>query len=52
MRLAEEPLAQALLDDASTFDGLGPVLERLENARALGYSVTLLDQAVERGFRR
>ncbi len=49
-RLAEEPLAQALLDDASTFDGLGPVLERLENARALGYSVTLLDRAVERGL--
>lgn len=49
-RLAEEPLAQALLDDASTFDGLGPVLERLENSRALGYSVTLLDRAVERGL--
>ncbi len=49
-RLAEEPLAQALLDDATTFDGLGPVLERLENARALGYSVTLLDRAVERGL--
>ena len=39
-----------MLDDASTFDGLGPVLERLENARALGYSVTLLDRAVERGL--
>jgi hypothetical protein len=49
-RLAEEPLAQALLDDADTFDGLGPVLERLEHARALGYSVTLLDRAVERGL--
>jgi hypothetical protein len=49
-RLAEEPLAQALLDDAQTFDGLGPVLERLEHARALGYSVTLLDRAVERGL--
>ncbi|MCP2504435.1 MAG: hypothetical protein NLN65_03985, partial [Candidatus Poseidoniaceae archaeon] len=49
-RLAEEPLAQALLDDASTFEGLGPVLERLENARVLGYSVTLLDRAVERGL--
>ena len=49
-RLAEEPLAQALLDDAATFDGLGPVLERLEHARALGYSVTLLDRAVERGL--
>ena len=49
-RLAEEPLAQALLDDTSTFEGLGPVLERLENSRALGYSVTLLDRAVERGL--
>jgi predicted regulator of Ras-like GTPase activity (Roadblock/LC7/MglB family) len=49
-RLAEEPLAQALLDDTTTFEGLGPVLERLESARALGYSVTLLDRAVERGL--
>ena len=39
-----------MLDDAATFDGLGPVLERLEHARALGYSVTLLDRAVERGL--
>jgi hypothetical protein len=49
-RLAEEPLAQALLDDASTFEGLAPVLERLERARSLGYSVTLLDRAVERAL--
>ena len=49
-RLAEEPLAQALLDDASTFDGLAPVLEKLERARSLGYSVTLLDRAVERSL--
>ncbi len=49
-RLAEEPLAQALLDDASTFDGLAPVLERLERSRSLGYSVTLLDRAVERSL--
>ena len=49
-RLAEEPLAQALLDDASTFDGLAPVLERLERSRSLGYSVTLLDRAVERAL--
>ena len=35
-RLAEEPLAQALLDDNNTFQGLGPVLERLEHARGLG----------------
>ena len=49
-RLAEEPLAQALLDDASTFEGLAPVLERLERSRSLGYSVTLLDRAVERAL--
>ena len=47
-RLAEEPLAQALLDDNTSFQGLGPVLERLEHARSLGYSVTMLDRAVER----
>lgn len=49
-RLAEEPLAQALLDDNNTFQGLGPVLERLEHARSLGYSVTMLDRAVERAL--
>ena len=49
-RLAEEPLAQALLDEASTFEGLAPVLERLERSRSLGYSVTLLDRAVERAL--
>lgn len=49
-RLAEEPLAQALLDDNTTFQGLGPVLDRLEHARSLGYSVTLLDRAVERAL--
>lgn len=49
-RLAEEPLAQALLDDNNTFQGLGPVLERLEHARGLGYSVNMLDRAVERAL--
>lgn len=49
-RLSQEPLAQALLEDGTQFDGLGPVLERLEQARALGYSVTLLDRAVERSL--
>jgi hypothetical protein len=49
-RLAEEPLARALLDDNNTFEGLGPVLERLEHARSLGYSVTMLDRAVERAL--
>lgn len=49
-RLSEEPLAQALLNDDSTFRGLGPVIERLEQARTLGYSVILLDRAVERAL--
>ena len=49
-RLSEEPLAQALLNDEATFRGLGPVLERLEHARTLGYSVVLLDRAVERAL--
>ena len=49
-RLSEEPLAQALLNDDATFRGLGPVLERLEHARTLGYSVILLDRAVERAL--
>ena len=47
-RLSEEPLAQALLNDTDTFAALGPVIERLEHARMLGYSVTMLDRAVER----
>ncbi len=49
-KLSEEPLAQALLEDGAQFDGLGPVLERLEHARGLGYSVSLLDRAVERAL--
>ena len=49
-KLSEEPLAQALLEDSNQFEGLGPVLERLEHARSLGYSVNLLDRAVERAL--
>ncbi|MEK9731162.1 MAG: hypothetical protein VW230_05335 [Candidatus Poseidoniales archaeon] len=49
-RLSEEPLAQVLLDDNTTFKGLGPILERLEHSRTLGYSVVLLDRAVERAL--
>ena len=49
-KLSEEPLARALLEDGAQFDGLGPVLERLEHARTLGYSVSLLDRAVERAL--
>ena len=49
-RLSEEPLAQALLHENKKFNTLGPVLERLEHARTLGYSVSLLDRAVERAL--
>ena len=49
-RLSEEPLAQALLHENKQFNTLGPVLERLEHARTLGYSVSLLDRAVERAL--
>ena len=49
-RMSQEPLAQALLGEETSFKALGPVLERLEHARDLGYSVTLLDRAVERGL--
>lgn len=49
-RLSEEPLARALMGEESGIEALGPVLERLEHARTMGYSVTLLDRAVERGL--
>ena len=49
-RLQSEPLAQALLDHDHSFKALGPVMERLEHARDLGFTVTLLDRAVERGL--
>mgnify|MGYP001029608452 FL=1 len=49
-RMNQEPLAMALLGEEDSFKALGPVLERLEHARSLGYSVTLLDRAVERGL--
>ena len=49
-RLTEEPLAQALLEDGQSISALGPVLERLEHTRAQGYSVVLLDRAVERAL--
>ena len=50
-KLSEEPLAQALLEDGAQFDGLGPVLERLEHARTLGYSVSLLDRGCRERYR-
>ena len=49
-KLSQEPLAQALLEDEAQFEGLGPVLDRLEHSRTLGYSVSLLDRAVERAL--
>jgi len=49
-RLSEEPLARALMGEEMGIEALGPVLERLEHARTMGYSVTLLDRAVERGL--
>jgi hypothetical protein len=49
-RLTDEPLAQALLEDGASMTALGPVLERLEHTRAQGYSVVLLDKAVERAL--
>jgi len=49
-RLTDEPLAQALLEDGASMAALGPVLERLEHTRAQGYSVVLLDKAVERAL--
>ena len=49
-RLSEEPLARALMGEEMGIESLGPVLERLEHARTMGYSVVLLDRAVERGL--
>jgi hypothetical protein len=50
-RLSEEPLAQALLGDDSGLSSLEPVLDRMASARSRGYSIVLLDRAVERGLR-
>ncbi|MEE2811658.1 MAG: hypothetical protein VX627_01340 [Candidatus Thermoplasmatota archaeon] len=49
-RLAEEPLAQALLGDDRGLSSLEPVLDRMANARSRGYSIVLLDRAVERAL--
>ncbi|MDP6906292.1 MAG: hypothetical protein QF440_02625 [Candidatus Thalassarchaeaceae archaeon] len=49
-RLSEEPLAQALLGDDRGLSGLEPVLNRMANARSRGYSIVLLDRAVERAL--
>ena len=49
-RLSEEPLAQALLGDETGLAQLEPVLDRMSAARSRGFSVVLLDRAVERGL--
>ena len=49
-RLASEPLAQALLGDESGLAQLEPVLDRMTAAHSRGYSVAMLDRAVERGL--
>jgi len=49
-RLSEEPLAQALLGDDRGLSSLEPVLDRMASARSRGYSIVLLDRAVERGL--
>ncbi len=49
-RLAEEPLAQALLGDERGLSSLEPVLDRMANARSRGYSIVLLDRAIERAL--
>ncbi|MBS71470.1 MAG: hypothetical protein CMO20_00765 [Thermoplasmata archaeon] len=49
-RLSEEPLARALLGDEGGLAMLEPVLERMTSARSRGFSVVLLDRAVERAL--
>ncbi|DAC49018.1 MAG TPA: hypothetical protein D7H97_05910 [Candidatus Poseidoniales archaeon] len=49
-RLSEEPLARALLGDDGGLAMLEPVLERMTSARSRGFSVVLLDRAVERAL--
>ncbi len=49
-RLSEEPLARALLGDDRGLATLEPVLNRMAHARSRGYSLVLLDRAVERGL--
>jgi hypothetical protein len=49
-RLSEEPLAQALLGDDRGLSSLEPVLDRMASARSRGFSIVLLDRAVERAL--
>ncbi len=49
-KLRDEPLAQALLGQDHGFSALAPIMQRLERMRELGYSLTLMDRAIERGL--
>ncbi len=50
-KLLDEPLGQALLGADHGFAALSPVLQRIDESRQRGYSIVLLDRAVERGLR-
>ena len=49
-RMREEPLAQALLGHDHVFESLAPVIQRLDRMRDMGYSMTMMDRAIERGL--
>lgn len=49
-KLRDEPLAQALLGQDHGFSSLAPIMQRLDRMRDLGFSLTLMDRAVERGL--
>ena len=49
-RLMEEPLGQALLGGDQGFTELAPLLQRIEALDGRGYSILLLDRAVDRGL--
>ncbi|RAH14881.1 MAG: hypothetical protein CMB56_004250 [Methanobacteriota archaeon] len=49
-KLRDEPLAQALLGHDHGFSSLAPIMQRLDRMRDLGFSLTLMDRAIERGL--
>ena len=49
-KLRDEPLAQALLGQDHGFSSLAPIMQRLERMSDLGFSLTLMDRAIERGL--
>ena len=49
-KLRDEPLAQALLGQDHGFSALAPIMQRLERMNELGFSLTLMDRAIERGL--